>query len=191
MRVVELDKFLELRKKLDRRVSLYYGIITGVVFFIFGIFSGILAGLGWGIFMFVFGTLSIYGIRFLTNNTVDKARQRLELEGTVLDVIFNGEFGLLVIKDKLIKYISLTRFSQNKIKDIEVNEDLFIAVGELQYVRLQKYKYGEFVKCHITLNQMPNGPLYQFTFFEVDGVLEKITAELDKINCFNLEKYQG
>ena len=66
------------------------------------------------------------------------------------------ENNLAMISDT-IKYLNLTRMSQHKVPALEVNEDLFMSVGKIEYKRLQKVKYGDFARCHITLKPMPNG----------------------------------
>ena len=190
MRLIDLEKYLGLRKRLDIRLSIYYGAFAGFMFFIFGLTLGLTSGLLWGLFMFVFVAGSIFGIRKLSNRSIDRARASAHLEGSVIDVSFNGEFGQFIINDKKLMYVSLTRFSQNKVPDIEINEDLFISTGKFSKVRLQKLKYGDIEKCHITLKEMPNGLYLRFAFYDVDGALEKVTEALEKVNCFDVEKYQ-
>lgn len=190
MRLVELSKFLSFRKKLDIRVTIYFSAMVGIAFFIIVMFSGFFMGLLWGIIMFGVSFGIIYGIRVMTNKGVDRKRSNAEVFGTVLDVAFDGEFGLLAVDEEKFKYISLQKFGLNKVPEIEINEDLFIGIGRYKFGKLQKLKLGADVKCQITLKSMPNGVMYIFDFYDVDGALEKMTEALDKVNKFNLEKHQ-
>ncbi len=190
MRIVDLNRFLEFRKKLDRRITLFFSAIIGIVFFVFIMFSGFFTGLIWGIVMFVLSFLIIYGIRVMTNNGVERKRSKAEATGTVLDVNFGGEFGLLVINEDKIEYVSLQKFGLNKVPEIEINEDLFIGIGKFKYGIFQKLKYRDDIRCQITLNAMPRGIHYIFTFYDIEGSFEKVTQLLDEINQFNLEKHQ-
>ena len=95
MRIVELKEYLDFRNKLDKRITIYYSAIIGIVFFIFLVFVGIFQGIIAGLVAFVLMFLLVYGIRVMTNNGVDRKRSKEELNGIVLDVTFGGEFGLL------------------------------------------------------------------------------------------------
>ena len=190
MRIVELKEYLDFRNKLDKRITIYYSAIIGIVFFIFLVFVGIFQGIIAGLVAFVLMFLLVYGIRVMTNNGVDRKRSKEELNGIVLDVTFGGEFGLLELNNDSFKYVSLQKFGLNKVPDIPIDEDLFIGIGKYKFGSLQKLKLGEDVKCQITLKSMPHGVLYRFDFYNVNGALEKMTAELDKVNRFNLEKHQ-
>jgi len=191
MRIVELKEYLDFRNKLDKRITIYYSAIFGIVFTLILVFStsffqGLLVGLVAFVIMFLF----VYGIRVMTNNGVDRKRDKTILNGIVLDVMFGGEFGLLELNNDSFKYVSLQKFGLNKVPEIPIDEDLFIGVGKYKFGSLQKLKLGEDVKCQITLKSMPHGILYRFDFYNVNGSLEKVTAELDKVNRFNLEKHQ-
>ena len=190
MRIIELEKFLDFRKKLDRRITLYYSAIIGIAFFVLILFSNFFTGLIWGIIMFLLSYGIIYGIRVMTNGGAEKKRSKVVVEGTVLDVTLDGEFGLLVINENSFKYVSLQKFGLNKLPEIEINEDLYIGVGKFKYGKLQQLKFGADVRCHISLRTMPLGVTHQFAFYDVEGTLEKVTEVLDKVNKFNPEKHQ-
>ena len=191
MRVVELSKFLEFRKSLDRRITLYYSSIVGIVFALLIFISGSISGIIWGIIMFLLAFGIIYGIRVMANNGAEKKRNKAVVTGDVLDVTLDGEFGLLTIEENKINYISLQKFGLNKIPEIEINEDLFISIGKYKYGTLQKLKLGADIRCQMTFKEMPNGIHRRFDFYDIDGSLEKMTEILDKVNKFNLEKHQA
>lgn len=190
MRLVELSKFQSFRKKLDIRITIYFSAIIGIAFFIIVMFSGFFIGLLWGIIMSGVSFGIIYGIRVITNNGVDRKRTKAEVFGTVIDVSFDGEFGLLAVDEDKFKYISLQKFGLNKVPEIEINEDLFISIGRYKYGKLQQLKLGGDVRCQITLKSMPHGVMYIFDFYDVEGTLEKMTEVLDKVNKFNLGKHR-
>ena len=190
MRIVELSEYLKLRNKLDKRITIYFSSIVSIVFFLFFVLSDFFEGVLVGVVTFVIMFVIIYGIRVMVNKGVDSKRSKAILNGIVLDVNFGGEFGLLEINNDSFKYVSLQKFGLNKVPEIEINEDLFIGVGKYKFGSLQKLKLGKDIKCQITLKSMPHGVLYRFDFYDFNGTLEKVTAELDKVDRFNLEKHQ-
>ena len=190
MRLVELRRYLEFRKKLDKRVTRYYSAIIGIVVFILGMFSGFLDAVIWGIVMFIISYIVIYGIRAMTNNSAENKRSKVDANGVVVDVALSGEFGLLTVGENKINYISLQKFGLNKVPEIVINEDLFIGIGKYKFGKFQKLKLGEDIKCQVTFKSMPHGILYRFDFYDVDSTLEKLTEILDSVNRFNVEKHQ-
>ena len=190
MRLGDLDKYINLRKKLDKRFAVYYGFWAGIVTFILFIFSNFLTGIMAGAIVFVVVFLIIYIMRTIVNGGIDKRRSEVENSDPMIDVTFRGEGGLLVIHENSIEYVNLTKFSQHKIPVLETNEDLFIATGPIEFNKLQKLKFGDTKMCQITIKEMPHGTHYGYYFYDVDGKLNREVEALDKVNKFNNEKYQ-
>ena len=190
MRIVDLNKFLEFRKRLDRRLAFYYSAIVGIVFFVLVILSNPLQAFIWSIVLFLLSYGIIYGIRVMTNNGAESKRSKAVTKGAVLDVNLKGEFGLLSIEEDKINYISLQKFGLNKTPEILIDEDLFMGIARYKFGKLQKLKLGKDVKCQLTFKSMPHGMIYLYDFYDVDGAFDKMTELLDKISQFNLEKHQ-
>jgi len=190
MRLVELKRYLEFRKKLDKRITRYYSAMIGIIIFILGLFSSISDAVIGGAAMFLVSYVVIYGIRTMTNNSVESKRSRVEANGVVVDVTLSGEFGLLTVGENKINYLSLQKFGMNKVPEIVIDEDLFIGIGKYKFGKLQKLKLGVDIKCQVTFKSMPHGILYRFDFYDVDSTLEKLTEILESVNRFNVEKHQ-
>ncbi len=190
MRFVELERYLQFRKELDKRIAIYFAAIIGLVNFIFFMFDGVLVGVLWGSFMFLVSFSATYGIRLLTNKIVDKNRVKVSPSGVIIDVTLKGEFGLLAIEQDKITFIPLQKFGVSKIPEIIIDEDLYIGIGKYKFGTMQKLKLGNDIKCQITVKAMPNGPLHAFDFYDVDGTFNKVTELLNSINRFNVEKYR-
>ena len=190
MRIVDLNTYLDFRKALDKRITIFYSSLTGIVTFILFLSVGFFQGILIGIISFVIIFVMVYGIRIMVNNNVERKRGKVELNGSILDVTYNGEFGLLEVTDHSFKYIPLQKFGLNKVPEIEIDEDLFIGIGRYNFGKFQKLKYGEDVRCQMTVKSMPHGVLYQFDFYDVSGALEKMTEILDKVSRFDIEKHQ-
>lgn len=193
MRIVELIKFIEFRKQLDFRFTIYYsGIITSIFFLLLllGSFSGslpihlILSGIFFSaiFFAFVFGI--IYSIRAIMNGVVERKRRSIKISGQVLDVIYEGDFGLLSIKEDKIEYQTLVKSSFNKLISEEINETLYISIGKLEYSKLKQLKFGDIEKCHITINQFETGVFRRFFFYNIDGSFDKVLGILESVNKF-------
>ncbi len=191
MRFVQLDRYLQFRKELDKRIAIYFAAIIGLVNFIFFIFDSVLNGVLWGSFMFLVSFSVTYGIRLLTNKAVDKNREKVSLFGMVIDVTLKGEFGLLSIGQKQIKFVSLQKFGVNKPITLTVDEDLFIGYSKDKFGIMQKLKFGKALKCSIAVKEMTGGPFYIFDFYDVEGTYDRVVQLLDSIRCFKPEKYLG
>jgi len=190
MRFVELERYLSFRKELDRRIAIYFSSIIGLVNFIFFVSSGFISGVIWGVVMFLITYAVIIIVRTLTNNSVEKNRDKVVLNGAIIDATCKGEFGVLLIEQDRINFIALQKYGFSKVPEILINEDLYIGIGKYKFGIIQKLKLGKDIKCQITLKLMPNGAMYHFDFYDVDGAFNKTTELLDSINRFNIEKYQ-
>ena len=190
MRIVELTKFLEFRKKLDKRITLYYSSMLGIIIFVLFLLGDPLSAILFGIVTFgaVYGL--IYGIRIMANNGAEKKRDKAVINGQVLDVMLKGELGLLGIEENKISYVSLQKFGVNKIPDIIIDEDLFIGIAKYKFGKLQKLKLGENIKCQLSFQAMPQGIFRIFDFYDVDGSFDKMNELLNQISRFNYEKYK-
>ncbi len=189
MRVIEANQFIEFRKRLDKRLTMFFSVVFGGITFLFFLFSDFLTAMIAGVAMFVFVYALLYVLRGRVSKNIESKRQKVEDEGTMLDVEFRGENGYLIVTEKALKFVTLTKFSDNKSFELEINEDLFISIGEIKYNRIRKLKYGVLVRCSIDVKSMPHGVFYGFTFFDIDGALKKMVEALDKVNQFNLEKH--
>ncbi len=189
MRFVQLDRYLQYRKELDKRVAIYFASIIGLVNFVFFVFDGVLIGVLWGSFMFLVSFSVTYGVRLLANKAVDKNREKVSLSGMVIDVTLKGEFGLLSIGQNKIKFVSLQKYGVNKPIDMMVDEDLFIGSSRDKHGIIQKLKFGKEIKCSVVFKAMNGGPFYIFDFYDVDGTYDKVVQLLDSIRCFKPEKY--
>ncbi|MFK5883046.1 MAG: hypothetical protein QM489_01760 [Candidatus Izemoplasma sp.] len=193
MRIVELIKFIEFRKRSDIRFTIYYsGLITSVIFLltILGSLSddnpilSILSGLLFSAFLFAFIFGIIYGMKALVNGGIERERLSIETSGQVLDVMFEGDFGLLSISEEKIEYHTLIKSSYNKLISEVINETLYISIGKLKYSKLKQLKFGKIEKCHITLNQFETGIFRRFFFYNIDGSYDKILSILEGVNKF-------
>jgi|LGOV01.1.fsa_nt_gb hypothetical protein len=190
MRLVELRRYLEFRKKLDKRITKYYSGMIGIIIFVLGLFSGLLEAVIGGTVTFLISYAFIYGIRAMASSSAENKRSKVVANGVVVDVTLTGEFGLLAIGENKINYLSLQKFGVNKVPEIVIDEDLFISVGRYKFGKLQKLKLGDDIKCQVTIKSMPHGILYRFDFYDVDSTLEKLTEILESVNRFNVEKHQ-
>ncbi len=190
MRFVELDRYLQFRKDLDKRIAIYFAGIIGIINFIFLAFDGFLMGVIWGGITFLIVFTVTYGVRILTNKSVERNREKVDPSGVVIDATCKGEFGLLTIEQDRINFISLQKFGFSKVPEIIVDEDLYIGVGKYKFGIMQKLKLGKDINCQISFKAMPNGTFYRFNFYDVDGTFDKVTELLGSINRFNVEKYQ-
>ena len=190
MNLLDYDRFVASKKELDLRITLYVSGLFSIIFFVLLLFSGSF-GIAFGtlIFSFIFLFGLTYGVLFLQTKGVLKKLKDLELEGPFLPVTFRNEQGVLVFtQDKLI-YHGLLMGSNNKHVEIPIDEDLFMAFGEYNRKKRHELKYGQYKKCHITLRKMPHGVFYQFSFFDVDGLQEKVGEQLNQVSQFNSEKW--
>jgi len=190
MRIVELIKFLEFRKNLDNRITLYFSSLFGIIVFVLLILGNLVTAFISGIVTFVIVYGLTYSIRIIVNNGVEKNRLKAVVNGQILDVTLKGEFGLLGIEDNKISYVSLQKFGVNKMPDIIIDEDLYIGIAKYKFGKLQKLKLGKDVRCQLTFRAMPNGVFRIFDFYDVDGSFDKVNELLNQINKFNPEKFQ-
>lgn len=199
MRLVDYKKFLKFRKKLDLRITAYYSGILTIIFYmiiLLGSFTSeeplldLFIGLVFSALVFFIMGATIFFTRSLVNNGVERKRTHEQLDGKVLDVLFEGEHGIIIINEKQIEYKTLTAFSFNKQVINEINENLFISVGKLKYSKLNSIKFGSVEKCHITIRQMPQGAFRRFYFYNIDGIYDEIFELIKSINKFELEDYE-
>jgi len=191
MSLLNLQEYAKVKKKLDFRITLYYSGLTGIALFFFILLSGLVGTafiVGILTFLLLFGL--VYGILYLQTNSVLKKLGKLEINGTYLVVTLMNEMGILLLDKDQIKYTALLGMSNTKKLDMQVNEDLFIAYGEVKRRKRDNWKYGEYKKCHITLREMPHGMVRHFVFFDIDGLLDKVGEKLGEISVFNSQKYQ-
>ena len=191
MRYVDLNKLIKTREQLSLRISLLYSGLTGIVLFIFIVFSGdFFAGLLTGAIVFGFLFFLIFGLRKLTHKGIERKRSKITFDELYFDVLLKGEVGALSIYNDGLRYYNLTPGGSNKDFDIPITEDLFISINDFKYGKFKALKYGDLKQVIITLKEMPNGLPRQFVFYDIEGLKEMVVKRLDEVNIFNLEKYQ-
>ena len=199
MRIIEREMYFAARHRLDQQIPMFYSALFSGVLFVILILSAfssdsVLLNLFLAIlfsallFSALFGM--IYGLRKLSNRHGDLRVSNLKFNGKMLNVIFKGEYGVLDIAKDHVRFHSLARFSQNKEFDVEVDEDLFIVVGEIKPRPWDKFKYKGIKRCHLTVHKMPHGPQYQFVFYDIDGAFDKAKNIVEEVSKFNYDKYQ-
>jgi|GEM_PF-1804399 len=191
MRFVDLKRFIEVREKLSLRISVFYSAPIGIAIFILVLISGeFLAGLVSGVLVAGGLFALIFVLRKMTHSGVERKRSRIDWEAPYIDVIFRGEMGALQIFDDGLRYQGLTPGGAEKEFFIEINEDLFISVGEIKYTKFQSKKYGDLKQGHITTREMPHGVVRQFIFYDIDGLLDKLAVRIEEVSKFDIEKYK-
>lgn len=191
MTLMDLETYIQTKKKLDLRISLYYSVIVGVILFILPLLGGsFVGGLVAGILSFGFLFGLVYGLLYLQGNSVAKKLRNMDVDGVYLVVTYMNELGVLVLNQDKVVYHALLAMSNNKKIELPVTEDLFMAFGEYRRKKRDQYKYGDIQKCHITFREMPHGMVRQFSFYNIDGVIDRVGERLNEISVFNAEKYQ-
>jgi hypothetical protein len=199
MRLIEREMYFAARHRLDQQIPMFYSaLFSGLLFVILilsafssdNVFLNLFFAILFSAILFsaLFGM--IYGLRKLSNRHADAKVSDLSIRGKMLNVIFKGEYGILDINNETIVFHSLARFSQNKQFEVTVDEDLFIAVGDIKSKPWDKYKYKGIKRCHLSVHKMPHGPHYQFIFYDIDGALDKAQKMVEEVSKFNYEKYQ-
>jgi hypothetical protein len=197
MNLISFELFEKAKKELILRRPMYYSTIFAGLLFLLLLFSGQVGaafGVGIGVFLFLF--LLTYGLLSLQTKTVLKKTQHFAEDVPHINVthFVNGTFakeeGILCFYDDHIVYKGLIKGAANKEFTIEINEDLFISYGELKRKRMDKFKEGDYQKCHITVRPMPRGIPRQFLFYNIDNALDKVGHRLEEISRFNPQKYQ-
>lgn len=184
MRLSNLEEHIKLRKQLSFNTALFYSLPIAIFLFILtissGFFGALLFGALFGIAIFGF----IYLIREITHKSVDRKRAKTNLSNDYIEVIFKGEIGLLEFAGSTLKYHTLTPGSSEKNIEIECDEKLFMATGLIKHSKMQSYRYKSIEEGHLTVKTMPHGLIRQFTFFNINDALNKVTDIVNKINKF-------
>lgn len=191
MRLIDLNKFIQVREKLSLRVSLFYSVPFALLLFVLLLFSGkflggLILGLVFGGGMFI----SIFAVRKITHRGVERKRGKADFDNLYFDVQLKGEMGGLSIYDDKIKFINLTPGGQAKNFEIEINEDLFISLSNIEYTKLQALKFGEVKQAIIIIKDMPHGMYYRFLFYDIDGLYHKVETRINEVDKFNAQKHQ-
>ncbi len=186
MRIVDLNKLLEIKKRITLRMSIAAGVLIGVPLFLLslgaGFFTALLFGvlIGGGLFALVFL------IRSLTDKGVEKRRAKLgELNGDVIDVMFNREFGLLELFDDMIVFHNLTPGGQEKKHhEISLTNQTFIAAGTIENRTREKLVYKDISRGYVIVRESQNAVPAQFVFINIDGALEHILQIVNTISKY-------
>jgi hypothetical protein len=190
MSLIETSRAMELKKRVDHRMAMYYSVVFTILIFVFLLFADFLAALIGGTVSFVGLYVLIRGLLSLQRKGATKKLQAVDTTYPYLDVTFQREYGVLIITPTEFIYQSLITGATNKRFTVDVNEDLFIAYGEIEVKGRGKWKYGDLKPCHITLRPIPHGMVRQFRFYDEDGLLEKVGEALSQVNRFDLSKHQ-
>ncbi len=191
MRYVDLNKLIKVREKLSLRVSLIYSATVGGIIFILMVFGrAFFGGLLTGIIVFGLMFTIIFGLRKLTHKGIERKRSKITFDEKYFDVLLGGEAGALAIYDNSLRYYNLTPGGANKEFEIPITEDLFISINEYKYGKLKALKYGDLKQTIITVREMPLGVVFQFVFYNIEGLQEMVIKRLDEVNIFNLEKHK-
>ncbi len=190
MRFVDYEHYVQAKKQLDLRMALFASILTGILLFLLGLGGGAGLAFGLGIGGFIILFLLVYGLLRLTEAGADRKRRKIDINLPYLDVTFQGELGILILADDAIVFKALNAMATNKEVVLDINEDLFVSFGEFRRKALDKYRYGELEKCHITVRPMPHGVVRTFVFFNIDNCIESVERRLNEISRFNSAKYQ-
>jgi len=189
--MIDYDKFVEMKKALTLRITIYFSVIFSVAMFFLVLFAGSFGGAFVTLivsFLFLFGLT--YGILVLQNKTVFKKMKELESTVPFLHVTFRNEQGVLYLHEDKLVYEGLILGANNKHFELPITEDLMLSYGEYLRKKRHEYKYGPYKMCHLTAVEMPYRMVRQFSFVDIDGALDKVGEVLNRINKFNQEKYQ-
>lgn len=188
MRYIDLEKHLQVRKRISLHTGLTYSVPFAVILFLLslggGFFSGLLFGILSGGFLFAL----IYLIREMTHRGVERKRKKLSLDAPVLDVTFQREIGLLELQEDKLVYHTLTPGGAEKDFEIPMHENQYISVGQIKQTRLQRFIHKDIELGFILTKQMPNGIPRQFIFYNIDNVYATIEEKVNSINRFELQE---
>lgn len=190
MSLIEPSRAMALKKRVDHRMSLYYSVVFAIVIFVLLLFVHVGAAFIGALASFVGLYILVRGLLSLQRKGAAKKLSQVDSAYPYLDVTYQREHGVLIITPTEFVYQSLITGAANKRFTTDVNEDLFIAYGEVEKKGRAKWKYGDLKPCHIMLRPMPHGMVRQFRFFDEDGLLDKVGDALSQVNRFNLEKHQ-
>ena len=190
MRLISYDASHQAKLQADKKVAMRFSIFLGVLLFFLGLGGGFGVGLILGLVSFAIFYGLIYGLRLMITKKVYRKLSEVQVEGTYLEVYLQGEMGLLVFTPTVVRYHPLQAGSLHKALEIPINEDLFMAFGDIKPTAMAKLRSGGLPQGFVMLRQMPHGLVRQFLFFEVDGAIEKVGAVLNEISQFRAEKYQ-
>ncbi len=188
MKLINIEDYILKRKLIDRRQALFFGVIIGVVIFLFLVTVDFLAGFIVGLLSFGF----VYGLVFLLTslqgNTALKKLKEMSFGEYSLEVNFinNGinERGLLSLNEDRIIYQPLIRMASQKAFEMEINPNLFLAYGDVKKRKLHKYRFGDITQSHVTVRAMPHGMTYQFVFYNIDDLESRVGERLEQISKF-------
>jgi hypothetical protein len=194
MKMVNIEEYIETRKKIDKKQGMFFGIVTGALLFVLFIGLNFLAGLIFGLIGFGF----IYGlVAWLTTmqaNGALKKLQQMEPDDYSLEVNYVSrginERGLLTLGETTISYQPLLKMPSQKAFQVEINEDLFMAFGDVKRKMLHNFRFGDVQQSHFMYREMPHGVVRQFVFYNLDNLEDKVGERLQQISQFNAEKYQ-
>ena len=191
MRVLDADKFSHYEKKKARRNAIFFADIAFIVIFLLMGFGGqwgpgIGIGLGVGLLLFLF----VYGIASMQINGATRRYRKNEYTEFHFPVRYENELGVLILGPQQITYEALILGATNKRFSINVDENTFMAIGPLEYSKIQRMRTGNVQEAIMNFKEMPHGQFHQFTFLNVEGVLDIVGQRLDEICLFEAEKYQ-
>lgn len=184
MRVIDSELYKKARKRITIYIGLFYSIPLALVLFFLLVSTGFFGALFFG--LIVSGALfgMMYVLRELTHRGVDKRHDKATFDVPYIDVRFRGEFGALSIYHDRLKYTKLNPGGAEKDFEIELNEDVYLSVGEIKYTKLQQLQRGDIKEAFILVKEMPTGIPHQFVFYNIDNSLEKVKELIEKVNKF-------
>lgn len=184
MNLIPLDKQIKARKKVSFNVAKFAGIATFIVLFILALGAGFLGALIFGL-LFGGGLFAlIYYLREFTHKGVERRRKKLTLSNPHLDVTLNGEIGILEICDDKFVFHNLTPGASKKPFEVPIDENLFIASGDIKYRKIQGMTHKHVASAYIMIKPMPHGLPRQFVYFNIDGAIDKVLEELNRVNKY-------
>lgn len=179
MRIVSLEKYDEVRKKITIRMSIFSGALLGIPTFLFLVLGNFLAGVLVGVIVFglMFGL--VYVLRTMTEKSVARRRNKLEFHGEYIDVLYNREYGVLEFLDNAMVFHNLTPGAMEE-KRMEIPYDMEIIAGEIEDRPREKLVYKEIPRGHVTINDPKIMRLFQFVFFDIEGAKDRIVEIVNK-----------
>lgn len=188
MRIIDLQKLIELRKTFTLRMASVAGIVIGVPLFLFSLGGGFLGALLFGVLFGggIFGL--VYGLRSLQDKSVIRRTEKLgALEGDFVDVMFNREYGVLEFFDNSVVFHNCTAGgNEAKRIDIPLTEEVVIVAGPIEDRKREKLIYKDTKRGYVMIKDPKNLRVHQFVFIDIDGALEHVSQVVNTIN-----KYQG
>ncbi|AIO18042.1 hypothetical protein KQ51_00138 [Candidatus Izimaplasma bacterium HR1] len=184
MRLVDLELFKSTRKRVSISNGLFFGLPVGVVLFLLTVSTGFFGAILFGLLSsgFVFGL--IYILRELTHKGVERKRSKLIINGPHIDVRLKGEMGILEMLEDRIIFHPLTPGGAEKMFEVQVDEELYLAVGQIASTKIDGIRNHNVQEGFILLKTMPSGLPRQFVFYDIDDALNKVFEIIEGISKY-------